>query len=183
MRHHFINLTNGLEAIDDILITNESWSFCRIRSTTIEKHNWWSLFNIDIDNNLLMRLALGYECIIHDRGTNRPLSKTIFYAIPLITYVLEKTWFEINPENVYALGKNGGKGLNLIKEFSLLYDEIIQGKNEKSAITRKRLNYYKQYTKNNKVNLIGYSKSTKNDGNYEYMKTIADKIRPGNNVY
>jgi len=68
---NFLNLSNGTEAITEI---EAPFSFVRIQSTTLERKDYIKLF-LDLDHNFLLHLALGYHCIVHDRGTNRKTLK------------------------------------------------------------------------------------------------------------
>ena len=89
MKKHFINLTNGLEWIDEI----PHYSFVRVESTAIEKNDWNRVLR-DLDANFLMSLSLGHECHFYDCGANRQTSKTVSIAIPFITKTLSSLWFD-----------------------------------------------------------------------------------------
>lgn len=92
MRHNFINLTNGLDWMDELC----DYSFIRIESTAIEHDDWARIFR-DLDANFLMHLALGHDCHVYDCGTNRENSKTISVGIPTIRTMLWKYWYETEP--------------------------------------------------------------------------------------
>ena len=59
MRKHYINLTDGLEALPEVQATGEPWAFSRIQSTTIERRDWWSLLMIDLGEDLPMHWPWG----------------------------------------------------------------------------------------------------------------------------
>ena len=101
---HYVNLTNGLESLREVVDAGAPWSFLRLQSTTIERQDWVKLFLTDLSDDLLMHLALGWRCVVHDRGTNRPFSKTIYYALPLVKYVLDRRWYEHAPAEVWNRG-------------------------------------------------------------------------------
>lgn len=87
MMAHFVNLTNGLEWINDL----PSYSFLRIESTAIEREEWTRILN-DLDANFLMCLALGRECHVYDCGAGREVSKTISVGLPYIKNILTDLW-------------------------------------------------------------------------------------------
>jgi hypothetical protein len=57
---HFVNLTNGLEALPLLRALGLPSSFVRIRSTDVEQQAYGALV-AGLDANLLMALALGHE--------------------------------------------------------------------------------------------------------------------------
>ena len=61
MDKHFINLTNGIEAIPFL----DNYEFVRIPSTYCEAKAWDKLM-LSLDSNFLMNLAVGNTCIIYD---------------------------------------------------------------------------------------------------------------------
>ena len=163
---HFINLTNGLEFIDEL----PDYNFIRIRSTTLERKDYYFLL-MDLDHNFLMNLALGEECIVYDCGTRRNLSKTIYKGIPLIKYILERFWLDV--DNVpYILSRDGSFKRNSHDYFSKIYaDLFIHNRDNNKLKLKRKLNYFRKFLKiNEQVNLSGVSISTNNDGNYEYFK-------------
>lgn len=87
MTKHFVNLTNGLDWVDDL----PEFSFVRVESTAIEKNDWTRLFR-DLDANFLMSLALGRDCHFYDCGTRRLTSKTVSIGVPKIRETLTKWW-------------------------------------------------------------------------------------------
>jgi len=172
MIRHFINLTNGIEAIPSI---NDNFSFIRIQSTTIEQHNYYKLF-ADLDHNLLMWLVLGTECRVYDFGTNRPLSKTIYIGLPIIEYCLNKYWLDYEMEHV-CVGRKFSHNIKkyvedkIYKRLFIYHDEILLP--AKIPLTTK-FKYYRKYipTGIKKIKLIGCSSSTKWDSNTNFYKRI-----------
>jgi hypothetical protein len=55
---HYINLTNGLEAVPRLQALGLDYSYLRLPSTRCEQQQFEALVN-DLDGDLLMRLALG----------------------------------------------------------------------------------------------------------------------------
>ena len=68
---HFINLSNGAEALqllDQAGVPPEQISFLRIQSSHCEAQDFNGILQ-NLDHNLLMHLALGYECRVYDFGS------------------------------------------------------------------------------------------------------------------
>ena len=87
MIKNYINLTNGVEAIQEYSL--QDYAFIRIQSTICEQHLWDRLF-LDLDYDFLMNVALGNECRIYDYGTNKPIPRALYQGVALIKYVLQK---------------------------------------------------------------------------------------------
>mmetsp|Transcript_7610 Transcript_7610/g.31497 ORF Transcript_7610/g.31497 Transcript_7610/m.31497 type:complete len:322 (-) Transcript_7610:127-1092(-) len=74
---HFINLTNGLEALDALdaaQIDPRTVNFCRIQSSHCEAADFYGILQ-NLDHNLLFHLATGADCVVYDlgsRGTRWP---------------------------------------------------------------------------------------------------------------
>jgi len=67
---HYLNLSNGVEALDKLLaagVPAEHISFCRIQSSQCEAQDFTGLIS-NLDNDMLVHLALGHECRIYDFG-------------------------------------------------------------------------------------------------------------------
>ncbi|MDX9791516.1 MAG: hypothetical protein RBT61_11855, partial [Candidatus Kapabacteria bacterium] len=88
----FINLTNGIEALDKYNLDIEKVNFIRIQSSHFEAHKYDDII-LDLDHNFLMSLALGFKCIIYDFGARADSSKAIRLGIPWIKFVLTKRWY------------------------------------------------------------------------------------------
>lgn len=59
---HFLNLTNGIEALPIVHDLGLPYSFCRIQSTACEQQKFEQMMN-EIDSALLMHLASGKWCL------------------------------------------------------------------------------------------------------------------------
>jgi hypothetical protein len=94
MVRHYLNLTNGIEAIELFNLDPQDVHFIRIQSTTCEQKRWaWLLDNLDTD--FLLHLAMGTECIVYD-GTTRGrdgVPRALWQGLEFVKYVLEKVWF------------------------------------------------------------------------------------------
>jgi len=160
---HFINLTNGIEAIKDYSL--EEYSFIRIQSSKCESKKWDDIIQ-ELDSNFLLNLALGNKCIVYDFSAKRTISRAIFQGIEFIKYVLYKNWF--NEKIVVFV-----RGNNCSEYFDKAYKNL--SKNSKN-----KLKYYKKFLNCNKLNLETISNNTYMDGKYEYYFSILKEI---NNEY
>lgn len=163
---HFINLTNGIEKIPELNSSGIEFSFIRIQSTTLERKDYIKLLQ-DLDHNLLIHLALGFNCIIYDYGTNRNISKTIYLGIPFIEYTLNKLWYNLD-EVPYRYTRSTYEKLKE-PSFGHIYNDIfIHNQNNIKNNLKTKLKYYKKFLNSDKINIKGVSKSTNNDGKYQY---------------
>lgn len=158
----FLNLTTGLEHLTDSnfysLFRNPQ--FIRLQSTYCENGHW-EKFLQEVDNNLLMKLAIGKYCVIFDctsRKLKGNVSRACWQGLSWLEYCLEKIWF--NREMKYDRGMH----FHFEKEFKKL-----------SRCTLKKLKYFRKFLKCDKVNLGYFCEPTDNDGNIEYYKKIIDK--------
>lgn len=163
MTYHYLNLTNGLEYLLDLLTQDVQVSFLRITSTAIEKGDWYGLF-MDLDHNLLARLAAGHRCIVYDCGCQRETSKVVAVGVPVIRECLEKYW----------LGRDisGDRA-------SEVYRKVFHysGNAEHAARIHRKLGYYRKILCAERVALAGVSSPTANDGNWGYFRGILAQAR------
>lgn len=173
---HFVNLTNGLESLGSLVEQGASWSFLRLCSTTIERRDWVKLFLSDLSDDLLVHLALGWTCVVHDRGTNRPLSKTVYYALPLVKYVLDRRWYGLQPAEVWNQGRRGGQGSNVAAAYAKIYHDLFVHAQADTGRVKRRVEYYRRYLVDrpaNGVNLVGACSATTRDGDGAYYRGLA----------
>lgn len=179
MRRHYLNLTNGLEALDTIRATGETWAVCYIRSTTFEHRDWHRLLTTDLDSDLLLHLALGVTCVLHDRGTRRPLSKTQYYGTHLVTYLLERYWFGHRPAVMRVHGPWGGAGPDRAEEFGSIYETAVTASGWAAGKVRQRLDYFGQYATGKTVYFLAAGGSTLRDGDYAFWQEQARRLTSG----
>ena len=68
---HYLNLSNGVEAIHSLLeagLEPDELCFCRIQSSHCEAQDFNGILT-NLDNQMLLHLALGYECRVYDFGS------------------------------------------------------------------------------------------------------------------
>lgn len=165
----YINLSNGLEA------TIPGAPILRMCSTTLERRDWLRLFGVELTPDLLLHLALGTRCVIHDRGTLRKNSKTVYLGVPVVRYVLAALWFGREAPSCEAPGP---------RTDALVYDRFddarealaaLKAPNAHAGRVRKDLRYYARYLRPGlrEIRLEGHSVSTDRDGDRAYFAALA----------
>jgi len=153
----FLNLTNGIEALEKFNLNIDKINFIRIQSTHLENEAFDKLLST-LDSNFLMSLALGYECIIYDFGAKSDTSKAVYYGIEWIKYVLNIRWFG-NLETPFIKGKK------VEKQFAEHYKKI-------SKKTKKQIDYYKKFLLADKLNITSVTAATNNDNQPDFYLNI-----------
>lgn len=161
-RRIFLNLTNGLEALERYNLKLENVSFVRIQSSHCEAHDFEAIL-WDIDHNLLMSLAQGIECIIYDFGAKSNIPKAVYLGINWIYFILNQRWFGNSPD-IYAKGK----------KLNQLFD--LKSRNLSKKI-QKKLDFYKNYLNTNKIIITSVCDFTLNDNNPAYYNNIIKKSK------
>ena len=164
---NFINLTNGIEFLPEV----ESPHFIRIQSTTIERKNWTKLFS-DLDHDFLINLALGHDCRVYDCGTNRPLSKTIYFAVPFIEYCLCRFWYgQVIKARRFS---RGGQEINDVDQYyDTIYRTVFEfDSNKDKERVKEKLKYHKRFLRGDTIRLTGISKATIHDGDVNFYRTL-----------
>eukprot|EP00635_Sarcinochrysidales_sp_CCMP3193_P003226 CAMPEP_0118909850 /NCGR_PEP_ID=MMETSP1166-20130328/12251_1 /TAXON_ID=1104430 /ORGANISM="Chrysoreinhardia sp, Strain CCMP3193" /LENGTH=279 /DNA_ID=CAMNT_0006849301 /DNA_START=84 /DNA_END=920 /DNA_ORIENTATION=- len=100
---HFINLTNGLEALEALRDVDDV-NFVRIQSSHCEACDFYGIL-WNLDHNLLTHLATGATCCVYDvgsRGSRWPaadgyshgvkIPRAIWWGLEWAKYALAKTW-------------------------------------------------------------------------------------------
>jgi hypothetical protein len=163
MKKLFINLTNGIEYLKGNDIPADV-SFIRIQSTYCEQKHWNSVFE-DLDNNFLMNLALGTNCVVVDYGSrsDNGQSRAMSHGIPMILYVLNRLWLDKDTKPMI-------KGMNVHDYFSQVYDDLMNIRPLKA-----KLSYFKKFINTDRLHIIVQSQKTAMDGKYEeYAEILKD---------
>ena len=88
---HFVNLSNGVEALPTL--TGIPFSFVRIQSSHCEANNFNGILG-GLDATFLMYLAMGHDCYIYDFGSRnkkRKAPRAVWYGITFIKYALHRS--------------------------------------------------------------------------------------------
>ena len=170
---HFINLTNGLEAVPLLYgMGIKSLSFIRLQSTHCEQGNF-ELMVQSLDANLLLHLALGHCCLVYDFGSRnkkRGAPRALWYGLEFVRYCLSKIWFPDISEPVPTAFLRG-------HDVSRTFDESIRNL---SKTNMKKIKYYRQFCRSDQVPpgeppvlLYGVYNSTEHDADEPYYQKIA----------
>lgn len=176
---HFINLTNGLEVLPELLATGISMNdinYCRIQSTHAENTNYYGIIE-SLDTSLLMHLALGNVCLLYDygsRGTGQLIGaadhrfgipRSYWWGCEWIRHVLAHYWHL--PESLQA--KRNVRGYNSKRTF----DEQIA---QMPAPLQRRLKFYRPYLSTQTLHLYPLYSKTVHDGEkdfyFDLVKTL-----------
>ena len=174
-RCHFINLTNGLEALP-LLGDGHDVNFVRIQSSKCEANDFYGLL-ADLDHNLLFRLATGHECVVYDygsRGTRwtgeadgTKIPRAIWWGLEWIRYALRVKWRCDVAETPTLRGYNVRR----------LFDEKL-GRLPKPL--SKKLRYYRKFGPTS-VDLVGAYRpeGTAIDGRDDAYAALAERWAAG----
>jgi hypothetical protein len=151
---NFINLTNGIQAIHDYVLTD--YTFIRIQSTWCEQKRFEDII-FTLSDDFLMNIALGNHCIVYDYGANKEIPRAIWQGLEWIKYVLYMRWYKINytPTGRACLSR----------------DYFEQQYRSLSTKIRSKLDYFRKY-KMGEIKISSITSCSKNDGNIDYHMNI-----------
>jgi len=157
MKRYYVNLTAGLAysaKIDGDVV------YCHLQSSHIESKAWNKFF-ICLPDDLLLHLALGYECYIIDCSANcGGKSKVIRMGIPAIKLLLNKRWFD---------------KFERIEPFDLDYCKRILDMVDKSV--KNKMDYFKKFLKTEEIKLFGlYERLEKEDTESIILNGIKQRL-------
>lgn len=155
---YFINLTAGLEHIPDF--KSLDFQFIRIQSTHCEQKHWEKILQ-DLDNNFLMKLAIGRKCCVFDftsRKSKKNKSRAIWQGLAWIEYVLYRVWF--------------GREIKLKFGMHMYFREQYK---TLSDCTKRKLKYYRKFLRLDNIRLGHICDATDNDGKCEFYQEIVRK--------
>ena len=159
----YLNLTNGIEALECLKPANLNASnLVRIQSTACEQKRWDFILQ-DLDYSFLMSIALGENVTVIDFSAKKENTRAVYQGLEFIKYVLNKYW--LNKEYTPNV-----KGFNCSEYFKSVYDSLDKR-------TFKKLEYFKKFLKTNEINLKGLCFKTEHDGDYEYYSKLLKKER------
>ena len=159
MEKYFINLTNGIEIIPLLSAERKDYSFIRLQSTICEQKDWDRLI-MDLDNNFLMHLALGYACKVYDFGAQKKTARAVYQGLEFVRYATAMCWLGEAEEPLVRGNKCG-------EYFHKSYREL-------SDRAKNKLKYYRTFFRG-KITLEGISSATVHDNDKDFYKDIIDK--------
>ena len=182
MVKHFINLTNGLEAVPSLLELGvvsglEELMFIRIQSTHCENTNHYGILE-SLDTTFLMHCALGNACIIYDygsRGTGQLIGsedhrwgipRAYWWGIEWIRHALADIWNleEANQPQRFV------RGYNTKPQFDAALCAMPK-------TLRRRLKYFRPFLKPNAtLHIYPVYARTENDGEKEFYWRLTREL-------
>jgi hypothetical protein len=150
---HFLNLTNGIEALEKYNFPADEVNFIRIQSSYVESHLYNDML-LEIDQNFLMFAALGYECNVYDFSARTDDPKAMYMGMAWIKYVLERRWLGLQPNIIV-------KDKDITNYMDELYCKIPKR-------IRARIDYFKKYLNTEAIRINIKTSATSNDNNMEY---------------
>ena len=176
---HFVNLKNGIEALPVLrehFPEDAPIHFLRVQSTLCERGDMEKIM-LELDANLLLKLATDMPCVIYDYGSRSEdtgLPRSFWYGMEAMMYFLRYEW----GFDGYGDDRDDDDDGNITKR-----EVVLRGKKCTKEIERKRtffskslkkkLRYYRQFipeTHSKELRMIGAYKLTTNDGDREYYK-------------
>lgn len=156
MEKYFINLTNGIEAIPALKSEGKDFAFIRIQSTVCEQKDWARLL-MDLDNNFLMQLALGFDCIVFDFGARKKTARAVYQGLEFVRFACSVCWLGEAEE---PLVRGNKCGPYFYKSYNELPDRVLN-----------KLKFYRTYFRG-KISLRGVSEATTHDNDKAFYQDI-----------
>lgn len=156
MEKHYINLTNGIEKLPDLMRDGTPFSFIRIQSTVCEQKDWSRLI-LDLDNDLLLHAAMGVTCYVYDFGAQKKTARAIYQGLEFVRYALSRALTGDAPDPIV-------RGHNCREYFYESYKAL-------SSRALGKLKYYRSYMKGS-INIIGVSTATVHDNDRQFYLDI-----------
>lgn len=150
MIKHYLNLSNGIQAIKDYNL--KEYSFIRIQSTHCENKKW-DLILRELDYDFLMSLAIGYNIRVYDYSAHKTVSRALYQGFEWIRYVLHRIWFN---ESIDVFVRNH----NCRDYFGECFKSI-------SKQSKKKIKYFKKFLNTRCIDFTTICTKTKNDGKYK----------------
>lgn len=154
-QRHFVNLTNGIEAIRQFGLTD--YRFIRLQSTHCEQKRWSDII-MGLSDDFLMCAALGHRCTVYDYGANKPIPRAIWQGLEWIKFCIYRRWDDaIYMPRHRALSSAG------------FFEEKLR---ELRKPAKSKLDYFRRY-RNGAICIEAVTSSTGNDGDYDLYAKIA----------
>lgn len=167
---HFLNLTNGLEALPMLRAAGIDPGFVRLQSTLCEQGQLEKVIS-DLEAALLLHLALGHCCLVYDFGSRnkkRAAPRALWYGLEFVRYALSCAWDVPLPSATHRAFLRG-------HDAHAAFDGHIR---EFSTSTKRKLKYYAQYLPPEglkAVQIYGVYKATEHDVDFPFYLDIAHK--------
>lgn len=153
IERHFINLTNGIQAIEDYGLTDVR--FVRIQSTACEQKRWEDIL-MHLSDDFMISAALRHRCIVYDYGANKHVPRAIWQGLEWVKYALWRAWWGRPYRPV-------GRAITMEPYFLRQYLGL-------SPKAKARLAYFARYCRPGepRLDVVSVTEPTENDGDYGY---------------
>lgn len=151
---HFVNLTNGIEAIPEI---KGEVGFIRIQSTACEQNRWEFIIQ-ELDYTFLMAIALGYTVYVYDYSARKEIPRALYKGLEFVRYVLNRDWLQQSVD-VNVNGHNS-------KDY---FEEVYRSFRKR---TKKKIKYFRKFLKTDTIDIVMVTDFTEHDGDYDYYRRV-----------
>ena len=149
---HFINLTNGIQAIEDHGLTDVR--FIRIQSTACEQKRWEDIL-MQPSDDFLISAALGHRCVVYDYGANKQTPRAVWQGLEWVKYVLWRAWWGRSYRPI-------GRAITMEPYFAEQYARL-------GPRAKARLSYFARYCRpESGLRIFSVTGPTEHDGDYGY---------------
>lgn len=156
---HFINLTNGLQAIPEHGLTD--YRFIRLQSTACEQKLWADIL-MQLSDDFLMAAALGHECVVYDYGARKEVPRAVWQGLEWVKFVLHRRW---KGQMYIPCGRAA-----LMRDY--FYSEYVGLPDRVKA----RLDYFGKFSKmGDPIRIRAVTAATAHDGDWEYYLELTGR--------
>lgn len=156
---HYINLTNGIEAIESHNLTE--YRFIRIQSTLCEAKAWEKLI-LNLDDDFLMNLALGNNCVVYDFSAHKESPRAVYQGLEFVKYILNRRWF----------GREIRMHIRGMAVDMTFYEKEYNRTIARNKDVKRKLDYFKKFLNTEILLLTSVVGKTENDGNNNFYRNI-----------
>jgi hypothetical protein len=148
---HFVNLTNGIEAIRPNGLMNPH--FIRLQSTACEQTRWGQIL-LDLSDDFLLHAAMGDTCYVYDYGASKFVPRAIWQGLEWVKYALNRRWYSHKYEPVARAATMG-------RYFDEQYEKLDRK-------VKNRLDYFVPFLAQAPVQVVGVPGRTTHDGDKQW---------------
>jgi hypothetical protein len=173
---HYINLTNGIEAIPRLVEKGLPFSYIRIQSSQCEAKNWLKVLE-GIDYDFLMNCALGNTINVYDYSQRKDIPRALFQGLSLIEYVLNRRWYGKIPDRVLIK-----TDIDVTEYFDMIYNQLfVWNQNKEKSDMKRKIDYFKKFLLGEEVHIVSFPFVTEHDSDNDFYREIIIKMKE--NVY
>lgn len=157
----WVNLTNGIEVVEDLDNYDCVYNFCRFQSTSFEQRDWGAAID-SMSDDMLVNLAVGKPQTIIDFGANKNCPRAMRQGIPIAADILAHAW-DIETGDKLRIFSRDGKNIITVGDDTRI--GILRSMTKRQ---RSRLNYFKKYVRTDKIEFNLLCGKTMHDNDYDY---------------